>query len=173
MKGPQKGALRRGVYVLLCTPGRVTDLMEDQYLNLPGVRFINLEEAEEILSIGFQDAVEKILTACTSEEMKKMLLFRATIPHWVKELALKYMRFDDTVNVDALSDTKKPTSNEIACFAVVCPTSERGDAIADVIKFHTGVFGKSIITDKGLKANEVANMGQVVSVLGGAGVLNG
>lgn len=174
MKGPQKGALRRGLDVLVGTPGRVIDLMEEGYLSLSGVQYIVLDEADEMLSMGFQEAVEKILCACDTKEMKQTLLFSATIPRWVKELARKYMRTDSTVTVDTVSDCKNRTNSDIRHLAIACPPSERGDTIADVVKVHTGALGKTIIfTDTKIEANEVANMEKVISALGGAGVLHG
>lgn len=174
MKGPQKGALRRGLDVLVGTPGRVIDLMDEQYLSLAGVQYIVLDEADEMLSMGFQEAVEKILGACTTQFQKQTLLFSATIPRWVKDLAKKYMRVSETVTVDTVSDSKNRTNTDITHLAIACPPSERGETIADVIKVHTGALGKSIIfTDTKAEANDVANMDKVVSALGGAGVLHG
>lgn len=174
MKGPQKGALRRGLDVLVGTPGRVIDLMDEEYLSLAGVRYIVLDEADEMLSMGFQESVEKILGACTTQFQKQTLLFSATIPRWVKDLAKKYMRVSETVTVDTVSDSKNRTNSDITHLAIACPPSERGETIADVIKVHTGALGKTIIfTDTKAEANDVANMDKVVSALGGAGVLHG
>lgn len=173
-KGPQKYALRRGLDVLVGTPGRVIDLMDEGVLWLSGVRYIVLDEADEMLSMGFQEAVEKILCACDTKEEKQTLLFSATIPRWVKELARKYMRSGSTVTVDTVSDSKNRTNSDIKHLAIACPPSERGDTIADVIKVHTGALGKTIIfTDTKIEANEIAQMDKVVSALGGAGVLHG
>lgn len=174
MRGPQKGLLRRGLDVLVGTPGRVIDLLDEGCLSLAGVRYIVLDEADEMLSMGFQEPVEKILSACTTSHRKQMLLFSATIPRWVKDLAKKYMRVDSTVTVDTVSDSKNRTNCDITHLAIACPPSERGGTIADVIKVYTGALGKSIIfTDTKAEANEVANMEKVVSALGGAGVLHG
>lgn len=174
MKGPQKGQLRRGLDILVGTPGRIIDLLDEQCLSLAGVRYIVLDEADEMLSMGFQDAVERILGECTSPEMKQTLLFSATIPRWVKDLARKYMREDATVTVDTVSDSKNRTNSDITHLAMACPPTERGDTIADVVKVYTGALGKTIIfTDTKAEANEVSAHEKLVNALGGVGVLHG
>lgn len=173
-KGPQKGALRRGLDVLVGTPGRIIDHLNEGNLSLAGVRFIVLDEADEMLSMGFQDDVERILGECTSSEVKQTLLFSATVPRWVKDLARKYMRESATVTVDTVSDSKNRTNSDITHLAIACPFSERGDTIADVVKVYTGALGKTIVfTDTKVEANEVAAQEKLVNALGGVGILHG
>lgn len=173
-KGPQKGDLRRGIDVLVGTPGRIIDHLDEGNLSLAGVQYIVLDEADEMLSMGFQDAVEKILGECRFSGVKQTLLFSATVPRWVKELARKYMRGDATVTVDTVSDSKNRTNSDITHLAIACPPSERGETIADVVKVYTGALGKTIIfTDTKAEANDVAGYEKLVNALGGAGVLHG
>lgn len=173
-KGPQKGQLRRGVDVLVGTPGRIMDHLDEETLSLAGVQFIVLDEADEMLSMGFQEDVERILGACTSTKMKQTLLFSATIPRWVSGLAQKYMRKDATVTVDTVSDDKNRTNESITHLALQCPPFERANTIADIVKVHTGAFGKTIIfTDTKAEANELSSQEKLRSSLGEIGVLHG
>lgn len=173
-KGPQYGAMRRGLDILVGTPGRIIDHLDEGSLSLAGVRFIVLDEADEMLSMGFQEAVERILGACTSTEMKQTLLFSATVPRWVKDLAKNYMRADATVTVDTVSDDKNRTNTDITHLAIGCPWTERGDTIADVVKVYTGALGKTIIfTDTKAEANEISSHEKLVNALGGVGLLHG
>ncbi|PXF43901.1 Nucleolar RNA helicase 2 [Gracilariopsis chorda] len=173
-KGPQKGQLRRGIDVLVGTPGRIMDHLNEETLSLAGVQFIVLDEADEMLSMGFQEDVERILGACTSTKMKQTLLFSATIPRWVSGLAQKYMRKDATVTVDTVSDEKNRTNKSITHLALQCPPFERANTIADIVKVHTGAFGKTIIfTDTKAEANELSAQEKLRSALGEIGVLHG
>lgn len=173
-KGPQFGALRRGLDVLVGTPGRIIDHLDEGSLCLGGVRFVVLDEADEMLSMGFQEAVERILGECSTADVKQTLLFSATVPRWVKELARKYMREDATVTVDTVSDDKNRTNSDITHLAIACPPTERGETIADVVKVYTGALGKTIIfTDTKVEANEVASMEKLINTLGGVGILHG
>lgn len=173
-KGPQYAALRRGVDVLVGTPGRIIDHLDEQSLSLAGVRFVVLDEADEMLSMGFQDAVERILGECTTTEVKQTLLFSATIPRWVKDLARKYMREGETVTVDTVSDDKNRTNKDITHLAIPCPPTERTETIADVVKVYTGAMGKTIIfTDTKAEANDLGTMEKLKKALGGVGLLHG
>jgi ATP-dependent RNA helicase DDX21 len=172
-KGPQKGALRRGLDILVGTPGRIIDHLDEGNLRLGSVRFVVLDEADEMLSMGFSDAIERILGECTAAAGKQMLLFSATIPRWVKDIAKKYMA-PDAVTVDTVSDDKNRTSSDITHLAIACPPTERGDTLADVVKVHTGALGKTIIfCDTKVECNELAGHEKLVQALGGVGVLHG
>lgn len=169
-KGPQFGALRRGLDVLVGTPGRIIDHLDEGSLNLSHVRFVVLDEADEMLSMGFQDAVERILGACTSSENRQTLLFSATVPRWVRDLASKYMRSDQTVTVDTVSDTKNRTNTDITHLALNCAPSVRGDVLGDVVRHYSGPNGKALVfTDTKAEADE---LGELAS-LGTTGVLHG
>lgn len=77
-KGPQKGALRRGLDILVGTPGRIIDLLNEQCLNLANVRYVVMDEADEMLSMGFQEDVERILGSGLTHEKTRPLRFKAT-----------------------------------------------------------------------------------------------
>ncbi|MCA9984948.1 MAG: DEAD/DEAH box helicase [Anaerolineales bacterium] len=95
--GPQRRALRRGVDVVVGTPGRLIDLIESQALDLAGVNTVVLDEADEMLSMGFIEDVEKILQATPAE--RQTALFSATMPGPIQELAERYLQDPHKVTV--------------------------------------------------------------------------
>jgi ATP-dependent RNA helicase DeaD len=86
--GPQVRALQAGAQVVVGTPGRVLDLLNQKFLQFPWTEFAILDEADKMLEIGFIDDVKKILDACN--EYRQTLLFSATFPPPLLELARGY-----------------------------------------------------------------------------------
>ncbi|MEM1450050.1 MAG: DEAD/DEAH box helicase [Planctomycetota bacterium] len=86
--GPQVRALQAGAQVVVGTPGRVLDLLNQRFLQFPWTEFAVLDEADKMLEIGFIDDVKKILDACN--EYRQTLLFSATFPPPLLELARGY-----------------------------------------------------------------------------------
>lgn len=88
--GAQIGALRRGVDILVGTPGRLLDLIDRSVLDLGGIRTVVLDEADEMLSMGFIEDIETILS--NTPEDHQTALFSATLPKEIRRLAEKYMQ---------------------------------------------------------------------------------
>ena len=88
--GPQLHALKRGVHVVVGTPGRVIDHLDKGTLDLSALRFVVLDEADEMLRMGFIDDVEKILRATPPE--RQVALFSATMPRPIRNIAQKHLR---------------------------------------------------------------------------------
>ena len=88
--GIQLGLLRSGMDVVVGTPGRIIDLIERGRLVLDEVRFVVLDEADEMLDMGFIEDIEKILSVTPAD--KRMLMFSATMPKEIQDIAVKYMR---------------------------------------------------------------------------------
>ncbi|MBL4844082.1 MAG: DEAD/DEAH box helicase, partial [Planctomycetes bacterium] len=86
---PQLKALRRGVPVVIGTPGRVKDHLERGSLNLSGVRFFGLDEADEMLKMGFIDDVEWILEQAPKDA--QIALFSATMPRPIRRVADRFL----------------------------------------------------------------------------------
>lgn len=89
--------LESGVHVVVGTPGRVIDLIEKGALDLSGVRYLVLDEADEMLKMGFIDDVETILRGTPDE--RQTALFSATLPPVIRQLAKKYMHDPLTVAI--------------------------------------------------------------------------
>lgn len=83
-------ALRNGVQIIIATPGRLIDLIERKEVNLENVRTVVLDEADEMLNMGFVEDIDSILAHVPAE--RKMLMFSATMPREISNIAKKYMR---------------------------------------------------------------------------------
>ncbi len=97
--GPQRDELRRGVHVVVGTPGRVLDLLNQGAIWLDRVRFLVLDEADEMLDRGFAPDVERIIARTTPD--RQTALFSATVPAWVKQTATKHLHDPETVMIAA------------------------------------------------------------------------
>lgn len=95
--GPQISRLNRGVDVVVGTPGRLLDLIERKALNIKHVRVLVLDEADEMLNMGFMEDVEKILAETPPE--RQTALFSATMPPRIRSLANRFMRDPEHVNI--------------------------------------------------------------------------
>lgn len=95
--GPQISRLNRGVDVVVGTPGRLLDLIERNALNIKHVRTLVLDEADEMLNMGFIEDVEKILAETPAE--RQTALFSATMPPRIRSLANRFMRDPQHVNI--------------------------------------------------------------------------
>ncbi|MGB5419595.1 DEAD/DEAH box helicase [Algibacter sp.] len=102
---PQKDVLKKGVDVLIATPGRLLDLHKQDVVNLDYVETLVLDEADLMLDMGFIDDVRKIERLCTKK--KQILLFSATIPHKVEQLANSILKDPDRIEVAQNSSTSK------------------------------------------------------------------
>ena len=87
--GVQLAALRRGVHVVVGTPGRIMDHLDRGTLDLTELRFLVLDEADEMLNMGFAEDVEKILAGTPDD--KQVALFSATMPPAIRRLAAQYL----------------------------------------------------------------------------------
>ncbi|HSK26877.1 MAG TPA: DEAD/DEAH box helicase, partial [Jiangellales bacterium] len=101
---PQVAALRSGVDVVVGTPGRLLDLMGQGELVLAHVKVLVLDEADEMLDLGFLPDVEKLVAA--TPELRQTMLFSATMPAAVVSLARRYMRHPLNVRAEAADDAQ-------------------------------------------------------------------
>ncbi|MBM7500436.1 ATP-dependent RNA helicase DeaD [Brachybacterium muris] len=125
--GPQEKALRRGVQVVVGTPGRVMDHMRRNTLRLDGVRFAVLDEADEMLRMGFAEDVEEILSH--SPATRQVALFSATMPPAIQRVASEHMDDPVRVSVSPQSSTVKSVHQSYA----VVPFRHRTGALARVL----------------------------------------
>jgi ATP-dependent RNA helicase DeaD len=93
----QLHALRAGVQVVIATPGRLLDHLDRRSINLQDVRVVVLDEADEMLDMGFRDDIEAILKKVP--EQRQTVLFSATMSHQILDLAKKYLKDPRTVRV--------------------------------------------------------------------------
>lgn len=102
---PQKEILKKGIDVLIATPGRLLDLHKQDIVNLDYVETLVLDEADLMLDMGFIDDVKKIERLCPEE--KQTLLFSATMPYKVEQLAETILKNPKRIEVSQNSSTSK------------------------------------------------------------------
>ncbi len=90
-------ALRQGVQILVATPGRLVDHMERRNVNLSHIRYLVLDEADHMLDLGFLPQMRKILRAVP--EKRQTMMFSATFPHEISQLASQYLKNPERVEV--------------------------------------------------------------------------
>ena len=93
----QIGLLRRGVDIIVGTPGRILDLIDRKCLKLENIKYFVLDEADEMLKMGFLEPIEKIFNKTPKD--KRVLLFSATMPDKIKQLSKKYMKNQKIIEV--------------------------------------------------------------------------
>ena len=101
--GPQLGGLRRGAHVVVGTPGRVIDHLERGSLDLSGLTTLVLDEADEMLRMGFIDDVETVLKKTPPE--RQVALFSATMPAPIRRIAQTYLREPAEITIKAKTTT--------------------------------------------------------------------
>jgi ATP-dependent RNA helicase DeaD len=81
--------VRRGAHIIVATPGRLIDLLSRKVVNLTTIKYVILDEADEMLNMGFKEDIDEILSTTPAE--KNVWLFSATMPKEVREISKKYM----------------------------------------------------------------------------------
>ncbi len=104
--GIQLSGLRRGAQVIVGTPGRVIDHLQKGSLDISNLRFLVLDEADEMLNMGFQEDVERILEDTPDD--KQVALFSATMPRAIRKISRDYL--NDPVEVTVKSETRTNTN---------------------------------------------------------------
>jgi ATP-dependent RNA helicase DeaD len=110
----QTRSLQRGVQIVVGTPGRVLDLLDRQKLQLESVGWVVLDEADEMLSMGFIEDVKKILTSAPAE--RKTACFSATMPRAIQALVKQFMR--SPTNIQVAQPKSAPTEIEQRVYKV-------------------------------------------------------
>jgi ATP-dependent RNA helicase DeaD len=126
--GVQLSALRRGVHVVVGTPGRIMDHLEKGTLDLSELRFLVLDEADEMLNMGFAEDVETIL-ADTPED-KNVALFSATMPSQIRRISKKYLREPAEITVK----NKTATASNITQRYLLVSYPQKVDALTRILE---------------------------------------
>ncbi|MEU6022385.1 DEAD/DEAH box helicase [Micromonospora sp. NPDC047134] len=100
---PQVEALRKGVEILVGTPGRLLDLAKQKHLRLNGIRALVLDEADRMLDLGFLDDVERILAMLPED--RQTMLFSATMPDPIVTLSRRFLRHPVTIHAGHTAET--------------------------------------------------------------------
>ena len=100
---PQLNALKRGAHVIVGTPGRVMDHLERGTLALAAIRFVVLDEADEMLAMGFIDAIDTILSRVPRE--RQVALFSAILPPQIRQIAQRHLRAAREITIKSSTTT--------------------------------------------------------------------
>ncbi len=131
----QVKGLRAGAHIIVGTPGRVCDMIRRKKLNLTEVKYVVLDEADEMLSMGFKDELDFIL-AETPEE-KQSLLFSATMPKELRRIAKKYMSDHEEIAAAGSNQGAKNVAH-LFCFA---RPRDRYPALKRIADIHPEIYG--------------------------------
>ncbi len=127
-------ALRRGVQVIVATPGRLIDLINRGEVNLDHVRTVILDEADEMLNMGFSDSINDILSHVPVE--RKMLMFSATMPKEIEKIARTYMR--DPIEV--VIGSKNSGAENVQHIYYMVPASQKYLALKRVADDNPDIY---------------------------------
>jgi len=126
----ERRALDRGAHVVVATPGRLCDHIKRNNINLNDIRAVVLDEADEMLDLGFRDELEFILSEAPEE--RRTLLFSATVPAAIAKLAKAYQR--NAQRVETIGEAKQHTDIEYRALNVHPRDIE--NAIINVLRFY-------------------------------------
>jgi ATP-dependent RNA helicase DeaD len=132
----QQAQLRAGGHVVVGTVGRVLDLISRHSLVLHDCRFVVLDEADEMLDLGFLEDVEKILSLTPSS--RQTALFSATMPPPIRALADRYMYDPEVIQVEAAT----LTIDTVEQFQLPVETKDKPDKLVEVLRAEMGANGE-------------------------------
>lgn len=128
-------SLKKGVHIVVATPGRLIDLIERKAIDLQKVKYVVLDEADEMLNMGFRDDIDFVLKNTINRE--STWLFSATMPPEVRAISRNYMENPKEVTVG-----KKNSGNvNIDHQYFIVPAQHRYEALKRLIDFNPGMYG--------------------------------
>ncbi|KAK3148874.1 hypothetical protein QOZ80_3AG0209820 [Eleusine coracana subsp. coracana] len=136
----QQNALSRGVDVVVGTPGRIIDLINGGSLQLGKVRYLVLDEADQMLAVGFEEDVETILQQLPAQ--RQSMLFSATMPSWVKKLSRRYL--NNPLTIDLVGDQDEKLAEGIKLYAIPLTSTSKRTVLSDLITVYAK-GGKTIV----------------------------
>ena len=126
----ERRALQRGAHIVVGTPGRLRDHIERGSLDTSAFRAVVLDEADEMLDLGFREDLEYILAAAPGD--RRTLMFSATVPAPIVKLARRYQR--DAVRVKTSSEREQHGDIEYRAYTIA--PNDRENAIVNVLRFY-------------------------------------
>lgn len=127
--------LKRGPQIVVATPGRLIDLIERKAIILEQIKYVTLDEADEMLNMGFQEDVEFILKNTVNRE--SIWLFSATMPPAIRKVVKTYMENPAEVSVGKVNTANKNIDHQY----FVVSGHQRYEALKRLIDFNPGIYG--------------------------------
>ncbi|CAL1405109.1 unnamed protein product [Linum trigynum] len=164
---PQESSLKRGVDIVVGRPGRIKDHIERGNINFSSLAFRVLDEADEMLRMGFVEDVELILGKVEDVTKVLTLLFSATLPEWVVHIASKFLK-PSMKTIGLVGNEKMKASTNVRHIVLPCSASAIPQLIPDVIRcYNSG--GRSIIFTEKKARSLLSSMENHVTLLLEAG----
>lgn len=132
---PQMKALDKGVHMVVATPGRCLDLINRRKLRLNDIEFVVLDEADEMLNMGFKEDLDEILS--TTPESKQTLLFSATMSKEIARMAKNYMHSPDEISVGSKNSGSKNVEHQY----YLVNNSDRYEALKRIADSNLDIYG--------------------------------
>jgi len=145
----QISRIKKGVHIAVATPGRLMDLIRRKKINIETVKYVILDEADEMLNMGFQEDIDGILEYTPSQ--KKVWLFAATMPDEIHSIAAKYMNNPYELTVGR----KNAAAENIEHIYYVVHERDRYAALKRIIDFNPDIFAIIFCRTK-LETQEIA-----------------
>jgi ATP-dependent RNA helicase DeaD len=127
--------IKKGAQIIVATPGRLMDLLARKVINLAAIRFVVLDEADEMLNMGFKEDIDHILSH-TSDE-KNVWLFSATMPREVRNIANTYMNSPAELTVGEKNQSNRNIEHQF----MVVDEKDRYAALKRVVDINLDIFG--------------------------------
>ncbi|XP_062153642.1 DEAD-box ATP-dependent RNA helicase 7 [Alnus glutinosa] len=153
----QEARLKRGVDIVVGTPGRVKDHIERGNIDFSSLKFRVLDEADEMLRMGFVEDVELILGKVQDANKVQTLLFSATLPDWVKQIAARFLK-PNKKTADLVGNEKMKASTNVRHIVLPCSSSARSQLIPDVIRCYSSGGRTIIFTETKDSASTLAGL---------------
>jgi ATP-dependent RNA helicase DeaD len=141
--------IRRGVQIVVATPGRLIDLIERKAIDLGKIKYVVLDEADEMLNMGFQEDIETILQ--NTPERDSTWLFSATMPPAIRNVSKRYMKSPLEITVGKLNTANKNIDHQY----FVTPAHSRYETLKRLIDFNPGIYGLIFARTK-IETQEIA-----------------
>ena len=133
--GLQIRDIKRGVQIVVATPGRLIDLIERKAIPLDKIQYVVLDEADEMLNMGFQEDIEFILKNTPARE--STWLFSATMPPEIRKVSKKYMKEPMEVTVGKVNTANASIDHQY----YVSTAQHRYETLKRIIDFNPGIYG--------------------------------
>ncbi len=132
---PQIKALKKGVHIVVGTPGRTLDLIKRKSLNITNIKWLVLDEADEMLNMGFREELDAIIE--NTPETKQTLLFSATMPEGVRHIANDYLHSPEEISIGKKNTGAKNVEHH--CYTV--KNSDKYIALKRLADFNPNIYG--------------------------------
>ena len=128
-------ALKRGVQIIVATPGRLIDLINRKTVNLERIKYVVLDEADEMLNMGFTESIDEILSKVP--DTRSMLLFSATMPKEISKITRKYMQDPKEITIGR----KNEGSSNVKHVYYMVHAKDKYLVLKRIADFYPNIYG--------------------------------